>query len=300
MTSPAPSPLSVCRLALREGLLASAPHSVLDRNGHVGTATQNLIEGVRLEDFEADLLQGDGNEMGGKFRAAHSSSALAVNTFAPFKTHLDALRLPGGDGFTSLHFEGKCPHGLVGRRSPNLDVLAEGPSCVVAVESKLLEPLARHVAKFSPAYCKQIRDHRRETEWFREMVRIVKEEHKYRWLDAAQLVKHAFGITHTFRDKPATLLYLFWEPSNAGAHPFFAEHRAEVTRFADSVAGGGPEFIAMSYPELWRSWDAHPDTKWLRTHVGRLRARYGVAVSRPRGSGRQPLETAGQAPGELR
>src|SRR5580700_3647710 len=88
MTSPAPAPLTACRLSLRNGLLRSAPRSVLDKNNHVDEASQNLIEGVHLEDFEADLLQGDGNEMAGKFRAAHSSSALAVNTFAPFKAHL--------------------------------------------------------------------------------------------------------------------------------------------------------------------------------------------------------------------
>jgi hypothetical protein len=173
MISHAPVPLAACRLALRNGLLASAPHSVLDENGYVGKASQNLIEGVRLEDFEADLLQGDGNELGEKFRAAHSSSALAVNTFAPFKPRLGALRLPGGSGFTGLNFERKCPHGVVGHFSPNLDAIAEGPSCVVAIESKLLEPLSRHTAKFSPDYDAQIKDDRRKTEWFGEMVRIV-------------------------------------------------------------------------------------------------------------------------------
>jgi hypothetical protein len=279
MTSSAPAPLTACRLALRNGFFTSAPQAVLDKNGYVGEASQNLIEGVRLEDFEADLLQGDGNEMKEKFRAAHSSSALAVNTFAPFKANPDALRLPGGRGFGSPQFEQKCSHGLVGRRSPNLDVLADSPNGVVAVESKLLEPLTPHVADFSPAYDAGIKDERRLTAWFGEMERLVREPRTYRWLDAAQLVKHAFGIAHTFRNKPATLLYLFWEPSNSEEHPFFAEHRAEVTRFADSIAGGGPEFVAMSYPELWRSWDTQPEPKWLQTHVGRLRARYGVACA---------------------
>jgi hypothetical protein len=91
MTSSAPTPLTACRSALIQGFLLSAPHAVLDKNGYVNEAEQNLIEGVRLKDFEADLLQGDGNEMKGKFRAAHSSSALAVNTFAPFKAHPDAV-----------------------------------------------------------------------------------------------------------------------------------------------------------------------------------------------------------------
>jgi len=66
----------------------------------------NLIEGVRLQDFERDLRQGDGNELAGKFRAAHSSCALAVNTFAPFKAHAAGLRLPGGADFAPPSFEG--------------------------------------------------------------------------------------------------------------------------------------------------------------------------------------------------
>jgi hypothetical protein len=110
------------------------------------------------------------------------------------------------------------------------------------------------------------------------MKRLRDEPCSYRWLDAAQLVKHAFGIAHTYREKPATLLYLFWEPSNTEVHPFFEEHRAEVIRFAASVDGGGPEFVSMSYPELWRSWDALHEPEWLRIHAGRLRARYGVAA----------------------
>jgi hypothetical protein len=146
---------------------------------------------------------------------------------------------------------------------------------VVAIESKLLEPLTPHVADFSPAY-DAIKA--RGTAWFGEMKRLRAEPRRYRWLDAAQLVKHAFGIAHTFPNKPATLLYLFWEPSNSGAHPFFEEHRKEVARFAKSIFGGGPELVSMSYPELWASWDAQPEPKWLQTHVGRLRARYGVAA----------------------
>ena len=96
-----------------------------------------------MADFEADLRQGDGNELAGKFRAAHSSSALTVNVFAPFKSDISALCLAGKSGFETLHFERKCPHGLVGRRAPNLDVVAMGPNGIVAIESKCLEPLGR-------------------------------------------------------------------------------------------------------------------------------------------------------------
>ena len=256
----------------------STPKAALDNKGYVSEAIQNLIEGVHLNDFEADLRQGDGNELEGKFRAAHSSSALAVNTFAPFKTKPTDLWLPGAGGFARLDFERKCPHGLLGRRSPNLDVLAEGPNGVVAIESKCLEPLTSHKAEFAPAYDSEIRDQRRQTAWFREMHRLVENPRSYHLLDAAQLVKHSFGIAYTFPDQPVTLLYLFWEPSNSDAFPVFAEHRAEVGRFAASIAGGGPKFVAMSYPELWELWVSHSEPEWLPIHVSHLRARYAVTA----------------------
>ena len=59
--------------------------------------------------------------------------------------------------YTHLHFDKKCAHGLVGRRSPILDVLVSGPNGVVAVESKCLEHLRPHMAKFAPAYELEIR-----------------------------------------------------------------------------------------------------------------------------------------------
>jgi len=270
--------LAACRSALLRGFARSAPGVVLDKNGYVSKAVQNVIEGVRLADFESDLRQGDGNELEGKFRAAHSSSALAVNTFAPFKGRLSDLDLPGGSGFASLCFERKCPHGLAGRKPPNLDAVAESPNSVVAIESKCLEPLSSHAAKFAPAYNAEIIDARRGTAWFREMLRLIEEPRAYRWLDAAQLIKHAFGLANTFVNRPITLLYLFWEPSNPEAHPAFAEHRDEVRRFAASVHGGGPEFVAMSYPELWGAWSVGTPPELLLAHIARLKARYGVAA----------------------
>lgn len=43
--------------------------------------SENLVGDIRLHDIQGDLRQGDGDELEGKFRAANSSSALAVNTF---------------------------------------------------------------------------------------------------------------------------------------------------------------------------------------------------------------------------
>lgn len=273
------APLNASRVALINGLRRMRPDVAIDTKGYVDTAADNLLGGVSLADFEDDLRQGDGNELAGKFRAAHSSSALAVNVFAPFKQCPSALRLPGDTRFSSLCFERKCPHGLAGRRSPNLDVFADAEAGgVVAIESKCLEPMTPHTASFAPAYDAEIRDARRATPWFREMIHLTQEPKTYRWLDAAQLVKHAFGIAHSVPDRPSILLYLFWEPSNPDEHPFFGEHRKEVARFSDSVSGATPAFAAMSYPELWAQWAKSSQPEWLQTHVQRLNARYRVAV----------------------
>ncbi len=269
--------LAACRASLAQGLLRSAPGSQLDAKGYVTDARDNLLPGLRLEDVEPDLRQGSGNELRTKFRAAHSSSALAVNCFAPFKTNPAALTLDCG-GFTSLHFEHKCPHGLEGRTPPNLDVLANGRNGILAIESKCLEPLSSHKAAFAPAYDTKIQDARRETVWFSLMQELTTNPHAYKWLDAAQLIKHAFGIGHTYKDRPATLLYLYWEPLNADAFPVFAQHRAEIARFAASVTGAAIAFTAMSYPALWAAWETHAAPDWLADHVRRLRLRYGVVA----------------------
>src|SRR5258708_1960987 len=133
ISAPPSDALAACYSALRHGLLRSAPQTVLDKNGYVSEISQNMIEGVQLNDFEAEVGQGDGNELGWKFRAAHSSTALAVNTFAPFKrseTNKAALRLPGGSDFVHFQFERKCSAGIEGRRPPNLDFVAEGSTSV--------------------------------------------------------------------------------------------------------------------------------------------------------------------------
>ena len=51
----------------------------LDAAGYASRLEENLIEGVRRIQFEADYLAGAGRELGGKMRAAHSSAALVVN-----------------------------------------------------------------------------------------------------------------------------------------------------------------------------------------------------------------------------
>ena len=263
--------------ALRGGLLQVSPSAAVDMAGYVLDFRDNLLPGVDPGDFEADLRQGRGNELEGKFRAAHSSSALAVNCFAPFRQRAEQLRLVGFAGSTNLQFEAKCHTGLNGT-PPHLDVLVRRADRVVGIESKCTEPLSPHTAEFAPAYRNRLDSDLREGAWFAEMLRLHEAPTAYRWLDAAQLIKHVFGLAHTFRDRDVLLLYLYWEPANAASFPVFGQHRQEIAEFADRVRGSTPAFAAMSYGELWQDWtDADPPA-WLVEHLAQLRARYDVAI----------------------
>ncbi|MFZ4685200.1 MAG: PGN_0703 family putative restriction endonuclease, partial [Hyphomonadaceae bacterium] len=266
------------RAALRAALAGSAPDVAIDSKGYVADVRDNLIAGVNFTDIEDDFRQGDGGELEGKFRAAHSSSALAANTFAPFKRAPQELSLTNQVAFDALQFERKCPHGLAGRRPPNLDLVVEGSSGVIGVESKCLEHFSPHRAKFADAYTAQIHDDRRNGPWFAQMQAMLATPDLYRSLDAAQLVKHAFGLAHTFPGRRVHLLYIFWEPRNADAYAHFRDHRWETERFAAAVAGGVPSFSFMSYADLWRNWEQVAAPDWLGPHVVRLRARYDLDI----------------------
>lgn len=260
-------------IGLRNALSHHCPDIEIDNNGYTAEIGGNLLQLVSFADFEADLTAGDGNELEAKFRAAHSSSALAVNCFAPFRRRITDLILPMGGMFQQLQFEQKCPTGLRGGRAPNLDVLITGTSGVVGIESKLTEYLSKHRAEFSSAYANQIRDERRDQGYFGEMVRLLEAPESYIWLDAAQLIKHSFGLARTFKGQPVSLLYLYWEPANPEISHEFAAHRREIAEFAERVADSTPTFSAMSYPELWAAWsEAAPE--WLSGHLDQLAARY--------------------------
>jgi hypothetical protein len=80
----------------------------------------------------------------------------------------------------------------------------------------------------------------------------------YRFFHAAQIVKHYLGLKadrpSLIRGRPTTLLYLYWEPEDPHAHPFFAEHEAEVREFAEGLRDDVVSFALQSYRDLWNDW----------------------------------------------
>lgn len=92
---------------------------------------------------------------------------------------------------------------------------------------------------------------------------------RFAHLDAAQLVKHAFGLVTEGRRlrKAPVLLYLFAEPAHRGGATIppdaLARHRTEIAIFADSVAGAEVRFAACSWREWLAVWPSITRTHWL-------------------------------------
>ena len=254
----------------------------------------NLIEGVNRADCESDLEQGDGSETDdreyasgavspAKFCAPYSSSALAVNTFGPFRHHPDRLRLDGRTGFTATQFEYRCRNGLRTRHPPHFDFFADGPDGVIAVESKFLEPLGEHEVNFKPQYDRPFRGADGHAIVAEDPWRLVYEELKsgaltYQHLDAAQLVKHYLGLKVKFNDCARTLLYLFWEPDSWEQVGAFRTHRHEAQHFSDLVSRCETRFVFLSYRDLWQDWAQHSAWPDMGAHLARLRARYDFSL----------------------
>jgi hypothetical protein len=265
----------------------------------------NLIEGVTAADCEADLRRGDGSELDdrewrrtgkqipAKFCAPHSSSALAVNCFGPFR---HGVKLPsfaglggigGIGGIGKVEFGYPCNNGLRTKRHPNFDLyLQSDDGAVVAVESKFLEPLGSKKVEFKPQYDGPFRGAGGRPISVEEPWRAVFEELKtgrlkYDYLDAAQLVKHYLGLKVKYHDRARCLLYVFWEPSNAIDCKEFVTHREEVADLSDRVTGCDTQFRSISYPGLWREWQSTSTWLGMNTHVARLQERYSFPLRVP-------------------
>lgn len=209
---------------------------------------------------------GGGEIESGKFLSPESSAALAVNTFGWF-VHRPALLPP----FPSLPFE-TAPFAVdveycarfpwSGGRHPWLDAIIETPTKLIGVESKRYEPFRdRKSASLSEAYDRPVWGEAMQPyEDMRD--RLRREPRCFRYLDAAQLVKHAFGLVTegTRKRKPAALVYLYAEPQvlagKAIPSDVLAAHRDEISEFAAAVDGAAVEFHAASYREWLATWQA--------------------------------------------
>ncbi len=260
---------------IRKRFEANSEHS-LDTDGYVSESEYNLISGIKMEDFQEDFEGGSGNELYKKFRAAHSSSALAVNTFARWRKKPDSLNVFGNTNFNTLKFEEKCSTGL-GGTPPNLDILLINDDHIMGIESKFTEYLKLKKPHFSSSYQRN-KLPQAEDQWWNLLEKVKDGSPQY--LDTAQLIKHYLGLRclnnkEELANHKITLLYLFWEPENWKNFDVFINHRNEIESFTKQVKGSAVMFIAKSYTDLWKAWDAQ---KNISDHIVSLRRRYSLYI----------------------
>jgi hypothetical protein len=229
-----------------------------------------FLPGIPVDHVLGRLAKAGGNEVeSGKLASPESSAALAVNMFGWFVERPRIL--PTFPGLVSdfpaelvdVEYCARFPWS--GGRHPWLDAIVETPEQLIGIESKRFEPYRdRKSVALAAAYDRSVwGDNMGGYERMRDLLRSGAESFVH--LDAAQLVKHAFGLVTDARrkGKAATLLYLFAEPPTLNGRPLgeavFARHRSEIARFAAAVAGSAVRFHSLSYRGWVSGWTDQPD-----------------------------------------
>lgn len=230
----------------------------------------NLIEGVTLNLFQKDLEEASGHEFESKFRAIHSSSALAVNSFAIIKNK-SAFEFLGYKNFDKIKFEHKFKTGLCGT-PPHLDFVLENRKVIIGFESKFLEPLHKTKVIFrnsyNPTNLKYLDDF-----WFR-LIKGYKQATLF--LDVAQLIRHSIGMINNSNGKKIILVYIYWTPTNKDDYSEYKIHQDELDIFAKQMKNQKDiEFVSMTYEDLWNIYDKNPD---FAIHNTNLRKRYKIEI----------------------
>jgi hypothetical protein len=240
-----------------------------------------FLPGVPEHLVQAALAKAGGNEIGsGKLDSPESSAALAVNAFGWFiERPADLPPFPSIADFewpaVRVDVERQMRFPWRGGRHPWLDAAVETGGHVIGIESKRFEPFRdAKTVHLSDAYDRDVWGDRM-TPFTAMRNRLRAGDGGYLHLDAAQLIKHAFGLVTEGRrlGKAPVLLYLYAEPIHRGATliPVAAieRHRAEIADFAVAVAYAEVRFAACSWREWLAGWTG--DT---RLHADALIARF--------------------------
>ena len=247
------------------------------RKGYVTKVEDNLYEPLK-PDAIAEFKSGEGNELGGKMRALHSSSALVVNFFHYWRYHDMAIvgrALGLNYKYDNLRFERQYPkpRGIRGIK-PHLDVELSGISGKpIAIEAKFTEQYHGSALKsnLKNVYIKA------EEIWgnlngCHTLARdIIEGKEVFEYFDAPQLLKHILGLKTEYGKKGFKLLYLWYRIDGIET----IEHEKELRRFVEAV-GNEVDFEAITYQELFQRVKAI--AKGHQSYIGYMADRYFSAM----------------------
>ena len=135
------------------------------------------------------------------------------------------------------------------------------------MESKCLEYLREARTAFSPSFAAKAAEHLEPAAAaiFRA---VVADRYLFEPVDAPQVLKHFLAAKRVALEERqrVTLLYVWWEPTNAASHPVFAAHAEAAGKLAAAVPDPRVTMSCLPYRQLWSYWSEVGDAS-LRRHV---------------------------------
>lgn len=220
----------------------------------------NLFEPLTTK-HEKSFRVGDGGELDGypaKMQAVHSSSALAVNVFQYWDSrkmvkaiaHACGLCNKATGASKSISFEVKYSIDERFPFSPNINVVINNDEDfsyqVYAIESKFSEAYGGYGhTGLKEKYLAL--DIWKDIPHLHELATSISpEDHRFKYLHAAQLVKHILGLKRAHGKTYFRLLYLWYDALGSEG----VIHRDEVTRFMEKAKADDIAMHEISYQEL--------------------------------------------------
>lgn len=271
--------------AKNRGLELTGSRGSRGRKVYTSTVKANLFKSLNANSRK-DLQGGDGGELVGtkgnpaKIQALHSSSALAINVFDYWRGSSDLSPITSSCGLSrtantligDIRFEQQFPIEERFRFSPNIDVvigLENSRYKAFAIECKFTEAYSsRHHGGVDPKYFQN------DEIWnglpsTRQLAQTISpNDEQFRFLHAAQLIKHILGLNRAFGHRRYRLLYLWYDALGEAGH----KHREEIEHFSDIVGSDEVVFHECSYQNLILRLEQHRENN--AKYVAYLSQRY--------------------------
>lgn len=266
--------------ATKEGLVLERPSAGSLHENYVHELDDNFH--LRPSDKTmAEFREAAGQELSGKMKALHSSSALAVNVFEFWRHRIESvailarsLRIPSKQ-IESLQFEEKLPINEGFANAPHMDVLvgyADGSVC--GIESKFTEHYSSKTQGLDPKYLNENEALWAQLPTLREFASENLETRVHSYFDSIQMLKHTMGLLSHTKDKSKLRIMYLWYDGGTGSNH---SHRSEIDHFASVMTSDGITFYSLTYQEaminLWKELPEH-DKPGFRAYVNYLTDRY--------------------------
>lgn len=263
----------------------------LDGKGYVNSNEENLIDQFdNWDEIKNEIEGGHGGELKPdsngviKFNAVHSSSALVVNNFAPFKKHRNDFTFLNYSDFTEVSFEKQLPTRI---STPNLDLYLETKYEIIGFESKFTE----YLSPKRPNHDGNLKKYQNRSElnylpkaFHNDLIQYYIGITDKLYLDVAQLIKHGIGLLNKAQSKyqfilnvmlvQPVLVYIYWQPNNWYNFELFRKHADEIEDFKKRIK---PflTFIPLSYLDFWKAFE---NDRIFGDHIRKVKERYLIDI----------------------